>query len=596
MAIDYFENGEKALDFRTRLNRLVDVANAALTPATFVGPQGPQGARGVQGPKGDPGTYTGVALSGVVDTTGDLPADPADGTAYAVRESGTLEIHIYDGTAWENAGSITETNVSQTVFVSPTGDDNNLGGTFNKAVATLETAAAIARSMGGQTAVMVYPGTYETEGHINWPDNCSVIGVAGARKTKVVPVDGYEERNTFRLGDAGYVEGFSFEGFRVDDLNDPTEGFAIAFRPHTQERPCIIRRVPYVHNIVAYRGQEPSLITRPLDRTNGNPAVGKGGGVVIADRAQISEYSAFPNIMTWGATPSVPNGVAYVAKNGALVNPVSAVCLWAHKHFVCLSGGQMILSGCSSQFGDYSLWSEGYTWSVSPAPYSSTAVATPTDAGIIAGNHEALIAAMWAEIVNDSPNENEEYTKKDLGYGLTALEYSIEAGLPNPFEQFIRGLYDYRGQPVYCCNDTENWVAWFNSLRDRINALPLRSGTKAVVTDLIAMLTATLLNPTKRVERSLLTAINHQWTYPLAGVTRQALPTRFKSGGKTSAIQRTVVTRNGGRVQYSGQDDAGNAVFVGGLSIDSRSGELRGAPFDLAVKKRALRAAISRSY
>ena len=61
-------------------------------------------------------------------------------------------------------------------------------------------------------------------------------------------------------------------------------------------------------------------------------------------------------------------------------------------------------------------------------------------------------------------------------------------------------------------------------------------------------------------------------------------------------IQRSIVRKSGGQVIFSGQDDAGNAVFVGGLQIDARSGQLGGPPFDSAIRSRVTRAAISRSY
>jgi hypothetical protein len=61
-------------------------------------------------------------------------------------------------------------------------------------------------------------------------------------------------------------------------------------------------------------------------------------------------------------------------------------------------------------------------------------------------------------------------------------------------------------------------------------------------------------------------------------------------------IQRSIRQLNGGRVRFSGQDDAGNAVFVGGLTIDARSGQLGGPPFDSALRGRLTRGVISRSY
>ena len=51
-----------------------------------------------------------------------------------------------------------------------------------------------------------------------------------------------------------------------------------------------------------------------------------------------------------------------------------------------------------------------------------------------------------------------------------------------------------------------------------------------------------------------------------------------------------------GVVIASGQDDQGNALFVGGLQIIADTGELGGPPFDQAVRRVATRAAISRSF
>jgi len=615
MPLPYFENGLNAGEFRRRMNSLVDVANESLAPGSFQGPPGPAGPQGLDGLKGDPGTYVGVNLEGVAQSLSERPAPGGyvDGQAYGVEADGNLEVHVVVDGEWKNYGPIhraSERNVDGAIFVSPSGDDDHDGRSYGKAVQSLEAAVENATNLGGKTTIFVYPGLYETKGHLDIPDGCSLIGLGGARKTKVVPApedeDGnYETKNVFRLGDGGYAEGFSFEGFKVGNpgdpalnMEDPTEGFAIAFRPG-----ALINRVPYVHNIVAYRGQTPSLITAPLDRINGNPAVGPGGGVVIADRAQISEYSAFPNIMTWGATPSTPNSIAYLAKNGAFLNPVNAVCLWAHKHFMCLNGGQMVLSGCSSQFGDYSLWSEGATKSVIPEISTGPVFADPITAGNIETNSQSLIDTLWIQINNSwcgcnaQPSVTDEAnTKKDLGYLLLALRYTLNVGDDNPWEHFIRGLFDWKGDSVFGCGCIPSYVNWFNSLRDMINNLGIPDDTQLMITGLFEALTSTIQNPRKKLERSLLTAINHQWTFPFAGVTRVALPSIFKSGGQASRIQRSVVTRNGGRVRYSGQDDDGNAVFVGGLNIDARSGELKGPPFDLAVNRRALRIAIASNY
>jgi hypothetical protein len=51
-----------------------------------------------------------------------------------------------------------------------------------------------------------------------------------------------------------------------------------------------------------------------MNAAAGNPAQPKGGGCVLADGAVLSAYSVFPNMMTWGFTPSsASNGSAQAA-------------------------------------------------------------------------------------------------------------------------------------------------------------------------------------------------------------------------------------------------------------------------------------------
>ena len=63
-----------------------------------------------------------------------------------------------------------------------------------------------------------------------------------------------------------------------------------------------------------------------------------------------------------------------------------------------------------------------------------------------------------------------------------------------------------------------------------------------------------------------------------------------------STIQDSILEINNGNVIASGQDDQGNAIFVGGLQISADTGELSGPPFEQAVNRIATRTAIARSY
>jgi hypothetical protein len=563
------------------------------------GPLGPPGPVGPQGPKGDPGVYAGLNIIG----TGPIASAPpgtADGDGWIDPDgSGGASLYLWAGGQWVYVAEIGTPDIrpiNHVVFVTQSGNDANSGQNTAIAVRTLERGLERAAQLGPGTVVMVYPGTYYTNGHLDVPDWVTVKGYGAARRTIIRPNVGFEERNVFRLGNGCYVEGFSFEGFQIDNLNDPTEGFAISFRPG-----ALIQRVPYAHNITVYRGSPPELIPPPLDRRNGNPLVGNGGGVILADAAIVNQNSPFPNIMAWGATPSTPNGIGYCAKNGGVINAINAISLWAHKHYLALNGGIIILNGCSSQFGDYALWSEGYTESVRPRSFVGTPVVDAPAAGLIAANEAAIIDYMWNGLVSEGfatgwTAQQEEFTRRDAARLLLAIRYVLLSGLDQSVRDFTRGLYTYQGVEVFPLSLRPAFIRSFELMYAYIATLSIAAPTLATVQECFNIVSDTLLNPNRRKERSLIAALGHQWTLPLAGVNKNGLPEAQRRSGRVDAIKRSIVQKDGGIVKASGQDDNGNAIFVGGLRINARTGRLVGRPFDSAVAQIARRAAMTRSF
>lgn len=354
-------------------------------------------------------------------------------------------------------------------YVSADGgnDTDNDGKSWGRPLATIEAAiTAVGSSTSTINLIQIGPGDYYSNGHIDVPDNTIIHCVH--RTVFVRPNTGYESKNVFRLGSGCFIEGIEFEDWVLDDLDNPTEGFAISFRPG-----AIIRRAPYVHKIGMRKTPTWDTVAPPLDRDNANPLVGNGGGVVLADGLVCSPYSIYPNIMTWGATPVSQNGIGYCAKNGGLVNAVNAISIWAHKHFLALSGGQIILSSCATQFGDYTLVSSGTRNLVIPPDANTSLLVTDTTAAsAIDAAANTIVDDTWDALVTNNYTTNwssldEQYTRRDARELIQVISWVLQSANEKPMQDFTKGIFDTQG---------------FNILERTISSISGNGATTTVVT------------------------------------------------------------------------------------------------------------------
>jgi hypothetical protein len=519
---------------------------------------------------------------------------------------GEIAINTNDGRLYTKRSYLNETNdpteaivefvgkvpVGNAFFVSKNGSDLNDGISWDTAFATIEKALQEATTRNGLiTLIDIGPGEYETEGHLDMPDNCMIRAVH--RTVIFKPKAGFKQRNVFRMGSGCFIEGPLFEEWQLDSLDNPTEGFAISFRPG-----AVITRAPYAHKIAIRTPPSWSYIPPPLDAANSNPYVAVGAGVVLADGAVCSPYSIYPNIMTWGATPVTHNGIGYLAKNGALINAVNAVSLWCHRHFMAANGGQIILSSCSTQFGDYTLVATGGRYILYPEEANTTLSIQATSANSINNSRGTIINNLWANLVSNGYTttwnaEDEAFTRRDSNTFLQCISWTLQTANEKPMQDFAKGLFDYNGNKVYTPDKQNAFIYSFEFMRDQIQALPdVNANSDIIVGNLVTALTTSLTSPNLRVEPSTITAIGHTFTGVLAGVALTKIPPVRNQ----ASIQDSILEINNGRVIASGQDDQGNAIFVGGLEINSDTGELGGPPFEQAVNRIATRTAISRSF
>jgi hypothetical protein len=523
----------------------------------------------------------------------DVGTAPNDGSGDPIRtsfqKSNENFTELYN---WINSQRYV--SIANTLFVAVNGDDNNSGINPEHPLRTIEKALELANSRKAAdptaiTLIDVGPGRYMTRGHLDMPDDSIIRAVH--RTSIIYPESGFEERNQFRMGSGCFIEGFLFEGWRVDDLDNPTEGFAVSFRPG-----AVIRRVPYAHKIAIRTVPTWGYVPPPTNPYLGNPLVPRGAGVVLADGLVCSQYSIFPNIMTWGATPVTANGIGYCAKNGGLINAVNAVSIWAHKHFYALSGGQIILSACSTQFGDFTLVSKGTRNIVYPTGVTGVSLSLqPLAAAAIDAAKATIVDNMWTALVSDGytagwTTQDEFYTRRDAANFLQCVSWVLQSADETPMENFSKGFFNTIGVSVIDADKLGAFLAAWRNMRDQMNSLPgVGPGAQDIITALVVALESTVQTPTIRIQPSTITAIGHTWTGVLAGVALTKIPPVFNR----SNLEASILEQDSGVVIASGQDDQGSALFVGGMKINSDTGELSGPPFESAVGRIATRSAIA---
>jgi len=326
---------------------------------------------------------------------------------------------------WRGRPISLDSNTTNIIYVSKAGDDaNNTGTNLYSSFLTikrgLQECAAIFANTNTPTLVSVYPGIYVEDGNLVVPPRCAVTSAGGQYATEVHASDlcRSEFRNMFLINSGTYIQGFTFRNMEVDDFDDPNGGFAIAFQPGAK-----ILRSPYIRDCGQVSNYDANEIGAPLDPANGNPLVGKGGGMLLADRAILNPNSIFPYMLAFGATPRSPNGLGYVAKNGGGINGISSLSIFQRAAFFALNGGQLTLNNSGTQFGDISMRAKGTTTVVQPA-------------SVI--NVSTLIAnTAAADIIKDAANTSTANSINDMWQDLRT--YNIQTNVGNNFISIVPG-------------------------------------------------------------------------------------------------------------------------------------------------------------
>lgn len=522
-----------------------------------------------------------------------------------------------------------EKETGNIVYVTQQGNDGNSGLNLFSPVRTIARGLEILGdpSFPKPAVLSVYPGVYEEQGDLVVPPNCGVVSAGGQYVTEVHAAPGFEERNMFLVNSGSYVQGFTFRNQRLDSFEEPSAGFAIAFNPG-----AFIVRSPYIRDIAQVSNYFNRQVAPPLDPANANPLVGRGGGVLLADRAVLNSNSIFPYMLAFGATPRSNNGIGYCARNGAGINGISSLTIFQRISFYALDGGQITLNNSGTQFGDISMRSRGNIPVVSPRFTSSdnlVANEAAADAVLASANTPEsdpnnIINRMWRDLLENYPDavpgsgqgwnaQEEFFTRRDAANLLLSLSFDLRAGTQMAMQSFALGLFEYNEDstgsrtlafPVFRLSVFPAFVHTWRFLENELASLLGPGSLEAeMVSVLLNEVLIGTLNPNPALTEvnpdivnfgSLIESLGHQFNNSGAGVNQNALPLNFRRPGFNRPVPFSVLEELGGRVRWSGADELNNQYFAGGTRINGLNGRFEGRPFNISVRQIARRLANSR--
>ncbi len=218
--------------------------------------------------------------------------------------------------------------ISNLIWVTPDGNDNNSGLRAGDAKATIK--AAVADSKDG-TVIRVTAGTYVEDNPIKLPPQVSVVGDS-LREVTVTPRN---DADLFFVGRGNYITGMSF----IKEEN--TYPLAIAaFDPDNKQ---YINQSTYVQNCTNFIPNSIGL------RINGNHAIGPIKSMVLDS---FTQYNS--------------NGIGISITNEGYAQLVSLFTICSDTSVYCDTGGSCDLTNSNSSFGNRALVANG----VGPLKYT----------------------------------------------------------------------------------------------------------------------------------------------------------------------------------------------------------------------------------
>ena len=256
---------------------------------------------------------------------GELALNTYDAELYTLRDRFS-QTGIATEVVRVGAG-VTVTNI---LYVTKDGNDNNTGRKIGDAKATIKAAVGIATTIPG-AVIKVSAGTYVEDNPIVLPSQISVVGDS-LREVTVVPSNANQD--LFYVSPGNYIAEMSFTG----TMNPGKAIFA--FDPDSIK---YFAQSPYVQNCTNFI---PNSIGMKID---GNKAIGPLKSMVVDSYTQYNQ-----------------GGIGVSITNSGYAQLVSLFTICDDIAVYCGSGAACDLTNSNASFGNYALVADG----VSPVRYT----------------------------------------------------------------------------------------------------------------------------------------------------------------------------------------------------------------------------------
>ena len=235
--------------------------------------------------------------------------------------TGIVSATAFYGDGSNLTGVVGLVSVTNQIYVTPDGNDENDGYLISTAKRTVGSALTIAEA---STVVRISAGNYSENNPIIIPEQVTLLGDS-LREVSIIPQN--PDEDLIYVANGSYVENMSFTG----SLN---EGKAIiAFNPN---KPSYVTQGPYIRNCTNFISNSIGM------KIDGAHVIGDTRAMNVDSYTQLNQ-----------------GGIGVSISNEGYAQLVSIFTIYNDQSIVCINGGQCDLTNSNSSFGRLGLVADG---------------------------------------------------------------------------------------------------------------------------------------------------------------------------------------------------------------------------------------------